>query len=966
MLKALQWRGNWLLVLLLVAVTILSLGAGERVVAQEVTAVLRKVRTFENDYLGLTNPVGLAYASNENLFFVVDAPAGRQSNIVGVAPFEERISTMKWHSSPAGAPIMAYDSGTNRLLFMDSDAQELVQVTPAVEGAALDSGEEARYPAHQFGLKNPTAMALDAESGRLFFVDGNQLVRISLTDTAVSQPDAILRINLAAQGVSSPQGLALHPVSRQLYVLSPSAEKIYALSQAGRITAVYDFAGLGLTAPQALVIAPSGDPTDDATVMNLFVIDAAPSGSQIVELSMTPANQPAAAVANDVVALVNITDMSLISPPSPDTSGLAYLSDAGTLLASDSEVNETGFFNCANLYELNLSGSLLNTYVTLPECLVPPLLNFSDEPTGVAFNSGNRHLFISDDKGSTFRGVYEWDPGPDTNYNTSDDVVTTFALTNPSTNADPEGAAFDSLNVHAYVVDGLGEEVYKIEPGPNGNFDGVGTDDVITMFDTTALGIGDPEGIEFNPDNGHLYILSSTDALIAETLTDGTLLRYLDLTPLADLTVDPLVNPSGLAYAPSSANPAENHLYIVARGIDSVNDGKMYEVSFPVNVPPYVNAGPDQQINLGNTANLDGTVYDEGLPSPPANVTITWSMERGPGAVTFGDASAVDTTAGFSAYGYYVLRLTADDGDRVTSDDVDIIVVGPNGELTREQRVDAKSDDAKEASLGEVKLNSQKLEMVELQGDLQTVGIRFNGIEVPPDATILDAYVQFKAAETDTVFTMLTVKGEAADNPGTFTATANNITGRPKTAAAVSWSPQPWETINASGPAQRTSDLAPIIQELVNRPGWTSGNSIVTIIDGGGKRVAWSFNGGEANEDEAGAPLLHIEYCTIPQPVAPVVAIAVDTVDETMARLTWDDNAANGNGYAVLHSTTPYAGFTLAASLGSGVTLYEDSGAVGTVTENHYYLVRGVNGCNAESNDSNVVGEFDFPIAAGE
>ncbi len=60
-------------------------------------------------------------------------------------------------------------------------------------------------------------------------------------------------------------------------------------------------------------------------------------------------------------------------------------------------------------------------------------------------------------------------------------------------------------------------------------------------------------------------------------------------------------------------------------------------------------------------------------PVPPpsqeeSEVTVTWSVESGPGEVTFADAGAVVTTASFSAPGAYVLRLTADNGEeKVTS-----------------------------------------------------------------------------------------------------------------------------------------------------------------------------------------------------------------------------------------------------------------------------------------------------------
>ncbi len=49
-------------------------------------------------------------------------------------------------------------------------------------------------------------------------------------------------------------------------------------------------------------------------------------------------------------------------------------------------------------------------------------------------------------------------------------------------------------------------------------------------------------------------------------------------------------------------------------------------------------------------------------------------MFNGPGTVTFGNASAVDTSASFSVAGSYVLRLTAADGAFSPTDDVTITV----------------------------------------------------------------------------------------------------------------------------------------------------------------------------------------------------------------------------------------------------------------------------------------------------
>jgi hypothetical protein len=70
--------------------------------------------------------------------------------------------------------------------------------------------------------------------------------------------------------------------------------------------------------------------------------------------------------------------------------------------------------------------------------------------------------------------------------------------------------------------------------------------------------------------------------------------------------------------------------------------------------------------------------------------------------------------------------------------------------------------------------------------------------------------------------------------------------------ASALWAPPAWAE-RQQGLAQRTSDLSAVVQEIVNRPGWASGNAISLVITGSGQRVAKSF--------ETGAPpVLHVEY----------------------------------------------------------------------------------------------------------
>lgn len=152
--------------------------------------------------------------------------------------------------------------------------------------------------------------------------------------------------------------------------------------------------------------------------------------------------------------------------------------------------------------------------------------------------------------------------------------------------------------------------------------------------------------------------------------------------------------------------------------------------------------------------------------------------------------------------------------------------------------VNASSDDAEEAGngdeAGDVSLSSSDLEMTfDGTRGYQTVGIRFNDIQIPNGVSITSAYIQFTAERVNGDATTLTIQGESADNAATFSDTDFDISSRPRTTASVEWSPDPWMTIGEVGEAQKTADISSILEEIIVRPGWSAGNSIVIIITGG-------------------------------------------------------------------------------------------------------------------------------------
>ena len=94
------------------------------------------------------------------------------------------------------------------------------------------------------------------------------------------------------------------------------------------------------------------------------------------------------------------------------------------------------------------------------------------------------------------------------------------------------------------------------------------------------------------------------------------------------------------------------------------------------NTPPTTNAGADQTVELTGTITLTGSYTDDGLPAG-GTVTYQWSEVSGSGTVTFGTATAAQTTATFSASDTYVINLRVSDGELFDDDTVSIVVADP-------------------------------------------------------------------------------------------------------------------------------------------------------------------------------------------------------------------------------------------------------------------------------------------------
>ncbi len=169
-------------------------------------------------------------------------------------------------------------------------------------------------------------------------------------------------------------------------------------------------------------------------------------------------------------------------------------------------------------------------------------------------------------------------------------------------------------------------------------------------------------------------------------------------------------------------------------------------------------------------------------------------------------------------------------------------------------QVSRGNDDAEErVSDGNMYLTSSDLELISDGGTAQIVGIRFQNIAIPQGATILSAVIEFETDETNSGATSVTIRGEDIDDAPTFNGSNSNISNRTTTSASVAWNNIPaWNTVSER---HLTPDLTSIVQEIVDRTGWSSDNDMVFIITGSGERTAEAYNGEDEN-----APILRIEF----------------------------------------------------------------------------------------------------------
>jgi hypothetical protein len=134
------------------------------------------------------------------------------------------------------------------------------------------------------------------------------------------------------------------------------------------------------------------------------------------------------------------------------------------------------------------------------------------------------------------------------------------------------------------------------------------------------------------------------------------------------------------------------------------------------------------------------------------------------------------------------------------------------------------NDSVEEESSGNMYMTSSDLELP----DGQVIGLRYLNVELPKDATIIEAYIIFTVDELEgDEPANLIIQGELVPDAPPFEAVDGYLRNRTTTNVTTKWSPEHYPT---AGVKVQTPDISAVINELIKQDGWASGNAMAIII----------------------------------------------------------------------------------------------------------------------------------------
>ncbi|GAI31453.1 unnamed protein product [marine sediment metagenome] len=157
-------------------------------------------------------------------------------------------------------------------------------------------------------------------------------------------------------------------------------------------------------------------------------------------------------------------------------------------------------------------------------------------------------------------------------------------------------------------------------------------------------------------------------------------------------------------------------------------------------------------------------------------------------------------------------------------------------------------------------------------------GMRFTNITIPKNAIIATAYLILRGSQaTGGAACRTRISAENVDNPVTFANDAAAFDARwaNRTSIRINWDNIPTWTKDVD---YNSPEIKTVIQEIVNRAGWASGNAIVIFWEDYENRSTWAYENRRYaysyNGSTTYAPKLYIEYTTVVAPTVTTQAVS--------------------------------------------------------------------------------------------
>lgn len=239
------------------------------------------------------------------------------------------------------------------------------------------------------------------------------------------------------------------------------------------------------------------------------------------------------------------------------------------------------------------------------------------------------------------------------------------------------------------------------------------------------------------------------------------------------------------------------------------------------------------------------------VPTPVFDYAYTWACNFGCDANSASISTRTDWQNVLRAYNTtFPNRGTAPTPTPPPSTTPTPTPTPPPAGGTLDRLVATSLDDAEQQGTS-MYTSSSDLELTTDGTLVQQVGIRFPNVTIPKGATITAAWVDFTAKEAWSGATSLTFSSQAIDNAPAFTTAANDISARTMNSATVAWSPS-GQTV---GLHYTSPSLVSLVQAVVNRAGWVSGNGLMIKVTGTGTRTEYAWDGSSTL-----APKLHVTW----------------------------------------------------------------------------------------------------------